>query len=693
MQKIYQLFVKYKSWYAILFLAILIEVFVCNGTSLRTLLVNKRNKEIAFTMNEELPYFTENVKLPPTNKDYKAYGKAITIENFPEDIYSFNFYIDSDEKVNATIFLKIESIDPVTNIQKIQTLSEKTVTLSKKGAYLNTYINKEQTSHAIINFYFYNQDITIDRIVVNQCNFSFCFLRAMLIFGILLLFYQMKNKRIEQLRYQKDDTKQKILFWGIVTSILTLLSVLYGCEHFCYPEKVTVDPYDTEEAMILQAEALRNGQLAFLLEPDERFQNMKNPYDISARYYYNTDYVFDTAYYNEKFYQYFSILPVLFFILPFRLITGFYVTTKVFNTILFILLLFLLSLLYQKTVNWFIKEISFFHYIVGYMTLIFGSNVINYARGLMYDIPVIFGLISLIIALLILMGLLQNTKKSYLKLVIAGIFTGFVVMSKPSLIGYYLIIFYLLIPFFKQELSQKKKSIWLKELVAFFLPLYLLGIIQMWLNNIRFGSIFEFGAVYQLTVADMQSHTGFTFPGFIKGAIKFLFTLPHINLREFPFINTYNNLYDYMGFNEYEYENSVAGILCIPVIWLLFLKKKIQKQYPMDKKLGELLSVILLTATILLTIVICFAGAAEAYSMDIKVMLVFGAILVGLKLLEQTYPDQNKDYQINRFLYILLCFLSILLVMPQSISTEGSLLENSYMPINIYLSHFFEFWT
>jgi uncharacterized integral membrane protein len=656
------------------------------------LFLEDRNISVDFRVDEAAQYFTESVTTPPTNTDYQSYNKSIVLTDLETNIYSINVYSKSYNKANATIILKKDFLNENTNTQKLETVAKKTICISNKGGYINTFIDVSNVQNVVLNMYIYGKDLDIEKIVINECNFKFNIIRAIIIYLFLIVAYKIKNKSIYRLKYNKDSKKQNLVFKIIAAIVLGLLFAFCVLEHFCYPEKLEVDPNNTKESMIMQAEAFRNGSIALLNEPDEILEGLENPYDISSRYYSNCDYVFDTAYYNGKFYQYFSALPVIFFILPFRLITGYYITTKVFNTFLFIILLFVLTILYKKLIDMFIKDISFFNFILGYLTLIFGSDVINYARGLMYDIPVVFGLISLILAILILLNLLNNKEKlKYLKLILVGIFTGFIVMSKPSLIAYYIIIFSLLLSYLKKDLISKNIKTLIKKIFAFIIPLSLMGIIQMWFNYVRFDSIFEFGALYQLTVADMRVHTGISLPILMKGIMKFLFTLPSISLFEFPFINTYDTMYYSMGLNEYEYENSVAGILIIPIIWLIFLKGKIKKEDKIDKKLVKIINIVLITSVTLIVIVTCYAGAAEAYSMDVKIMLVLFSLLIGFKLLEQSSKN-NISFEKYNFIFLVLCAISIFLVMPQSISTEGSLLENMYMPINIYLSHFFEFW-
>ena len=238
------------------------------------------------------------------------------------------------------------------------------------------------------------------------------------------------------------------------------------------------------------------------------------------------------------------------------------------------------------------------------------------------------------------------------------------------------------------------------NMLCFFVPLCILGLIQMWYNYIRFDSIFEFGAKYQLTVADMRIHMGFSLPAIIKGFAKYLFTLPKIDISEFPFTNLYNNLYYNTALNEYEYENFVSGILIIPIIWILFFKNKICTKN--NVVLKKVVNIIILISIIQIFIITCFAGTSQSYSVDIKLMLVIVSVLTGLKIIEENlnthvydssgYNKTSIKFKRYNSVFITLCIISVILVMPQSFSTESNLLDNMYLNININLSNFFEFW-
>ncbi len=71
----------------------------------------------------------------------------------------------------------------------------------------------------------------------------------------------------------------------------------------------------------------------------------------------------------------------------------------------------------------------------------------------------------------------------------------------------YLFISLIILPILAQKLiknvkSKNKKEV-IKELIAVMIPYITVGLALMYYNYIRFDSIFEFGAKYQLTINNM----------------------------------------------------------------------------------------------------------------------------------------------------------------------------------------------
>lgn len=95
----------------------------------------------------------------------------------------------------------------------------------------------------------------------------------------------------------------------------------------------------------MQTEAFVKGQVALLVEPSEELKSLSNPYDVTLRNEKNINYLYDTAYYNGSYYNYFGVAPILTCILPFRLLTGKYLPLYLWNLLFMTIAIFALYIL------------------------------------------------------------------------------------------------------------------------------------------------------------------------------------------------------------------------------------------------------------------------------------------------------------------------------------------------------------
>lgn len=62
--------------------------------------------------------------------------------------------------------------------------------------------------------------------------------------------------------------------------------------------------------------AIIDGKLNLPIEPDSRLEEIENTYDTTTRDIEQVKYIYDYAYYNGKYYVYFTILPQLLINVP-----------------------------------------------------------------------------------------------------------------------------------------------------------------------------------------------------------------------------------------------------------------------------------------------------------------------------------------------------------------------------------------
>ena len=168
----------------------------------------------------------------------------------------------------------------------------------------------------------------------------------------------------------------------------------------------------------------------------------------------------------------------------------------------------------------------------------------------------------------------------------------------------------------------------------------------MFLNYIRFDSILEFGAKYQLTSINVTTHIGITFGKIYAGLMEYIFKTPFINPLKFPFVfmNTNTSI---LYINEICYAQKVIGLISIPILYIYFIKGNIIKKTN-NKELKSFINISLILTIISIIIITCFGGIAEPYSIDYKLILALCAVILSLKWIEQnnTTATEKKHFDL-----------------------------------------------
>ena len=212
------------------------------------------------------------------------------------------------------------------------------------------------------------------------------------------------------------------------------------------------------------------------------------------------------------------------------------------------------------------------------------------------------------------------------------------------------------------------------------IPLGILAIFQMWLNYVRFDSILEFGAPYQLSGLNVTTSMGFSLNKAYAIIMEYLFRIPTINPLNFPFVFA-NCDTAFTAINEVCYENRLIGLAIIPILWAYLLNRNVKK----EKGLKWFIKLCIITSILGMLLAGCTGGICEAYSIDFKLVLSIGAVILLLKWLENGAEDKNK-------IFLILCITTILLMLPLGLTTESSLLSNFASDVSVALKNIFEFW-
>lgn len=642
---------KYKIILISILISLCIEIFICNYGFFRTLMVGNLNIEPEYTVEDN----------------------TIIISKIDSRVTSINFEY------------KKPLIDKVTYLPRYNYIgSSGQIELNPKIILKNDkqYINLD--THTICESMTIERitgsDLELTKIVLNHPNINIKCIRILLIFVVTAFIIKTKKEDIFSKKYDCMFKKTNRIFilnlsvFCIMISVYTILQ--FGTnELFIKPEDI-----DKSNSIFMQTEAIVNGQIELLEEPSEELKNMEDPYDNIKRDEEGIPYLYDVAYYNGNYYNYFGIAPVLTSILPFRLITGGYLQCYIFNILYLVIAIFALYFLYRKLIKRYVENISLCNFYLGFFAILFASNILTLLRGEKYDVVVSSGIAFILLSLNLAMSICESKKFKIPKLILLGITTALIVLSKPNLIIYYFIILFFILCSMK-KLSPKEKLI---DAIFIIVPLGVFAIFQMILNYVRFDSIFDFGAMYQLTGLNLSSCMLITFGKIYAGLVEYLFRLPTINPLKFPFVfaNVDTSL---IAINEICYENRLVGLVSLPILWVYLFKGHILKETD-KKEFKWFINLIIIISIFAIIINTCFGGICEAYSIDFKLMLSIGAVMLLLKWAEK---DENNT---KKKIVMSLCIATIVIMLPISLTTECVFLSNFGSDISVFWKNLFEFW-
>ncbi len=382
-------------------------------------------------------------------------------------------------------------------------------------------------------------------------------------------------------------------------------------------------------------DAILEGKTSINLEPSEELKNLENPYNPTQRV--GVEHSFDTAYYNGQYYVYFGIVPAILIFVPFKLLTGFYLPTNV-GTFLFVSLSMVAStmLMIQIYKRWFKKipfNLLFLFIIVGCIS---GLYVWNTWRMWVYELTLMAGYFFVQLGLICIFKATKDKEKVNLKyLFLACLSMALAVGCRPTLV----LASALLLPFLYKIVTQAYKNKLLKKTLLFVIVPYILVAIPLMLYNyVRFESIFEFGAKYQLTIVDVTNLSE-RYKDIPKGMYQYLLEPPHLQ-DEYPYIYTD---YSTKGHTtNYCSGGIVCGILFfnLTIISCIFWYKYYKKVK--DPILKGMMITLPIVGIIMCMLDVYMGGTIQRYAVDFFWMFSTVAMIIWFLMYENAHKERTK---------------------------------------------------
>ncbi len=536
-------------------------------------------------------------------------------------------------------------------------------------------INVSDKTKSKINKNFKINEIKINEkvpILINNVRLILCFIISL----VLLIVFKKSN--LYDIKF--NSKKAKLLY--LILIILSSIAVIKISTYNKYTNSVTQMNYNLSQYKNL-AEALKEKHFYLNLPVSDKLLALDNPYDRNLRnseLEAGKDYYWDYAFYNNKYYSYFGVVPCLLTYLPYFLITGSHLPNNIGVSLSVIFLIISCFYLLYQIINKYFNKTSMIHYLILTMFLILTSGItLALSDVIFYYIPIIFGISF---ACLGLGFYLKST--SYDKLKIKYLFLGSLCMAliagcRPQLLLSSFFAIPIFWKYFKNKELFSKKS--LKETLIFIVPFIIIAIFLMYYNYARFNSPFDFGANYNLTTNDMTKR-GIVFDRVFLGLYSYLFETARINVI-FPFIHGHHIATSYIGitinermFGGYFFTN----IICLLSLFILKFKNMIKNK--------PLYHIALLSPIFAIIIIIAdtqMAGILARYICDFAWLFTLSTIIIILTLLKE-----NKLNKTIKNLIIVLIFLAIVLNILNYL--DGNYLYKLNQELFYKLYYMFMFW-
>jgi hypothetical protein len=334
---------------------------------------------------------------------------------------------------------------------------------------------------------------------------------------------------------------------------------------------------------------------------------------------------------------------------------------------------------------WF-KKVNFLMFISGAAAVCFSNIFWLIARPSFYELAEAAAIAFLLLALNMLFATLSPGRGTGRRLILAGLFFGLMVASRPTFIFYIAAALPFLFKSIVKEAASLKKR--LTRVLCFFTPLGVFAILIGGYNYLRFGSPFDFGIEYQLTVSDLRYNKITNFVQVINGFYHYFLQPLSIDLK-FPFFHVVSVIPSSAA--EYYFNFPTAGIFCFPLMIVLVAAVYIIKRSMREDRLKKWFIAIMLICCLLITYLdITLAGVLMRYTLDIYPMLLICALVLWMEI--YLYFSRHGAGAPVTKLFAATAAATILITCFTCVVGENNLFSQNQPALYQYVSGIFEFW-
>ncbi|WP_282209402.1 hypothetical protein [Parvibacter caecicola] len=381
------------------------------------------------------------------------------------------------------------------------------------------------------------------------------------------------------------------------------------------------------------ARAMADGHLYLDEEPPQWLQEMEDPYDKGARdeaqKQSGEPYLFDVAYYDGHYYVYFGVVPVVLFYLPFYLLTGANFPTAIGVLVMAIAFMLGCSALLDRFSRNNFKSVSLGLYLLLQVPLVCCCGILYLVKfPTFYSFPIMCGLTFSVWGLYFWMRG-RTSRRPCLCYFAGSLCMALVLGCRPQLVLLSCLAFPLFWrPFITEGRIRTREG--RRQFACLVAPYLLVGGAIMAYNAARFGSPFNFGANYNLTVNDMTKR-GWQI-GRLAPALFAYFLQPPCANGVFPFLQPEPFATTYMG--QTVKEATFGGIFaCLPLLWLLPFAPRLlrwRRQARQTRTVFGVVCVLLASGVVIALLDAEMAGILQRYYADFSFMFLAATVLLVL---------------------------------------------------------------
>lgn len=438
-------------------------------------------------------------------------------------------------------------------------------------------------------------------------------------------------------------------------------------------------------------DALIVRQLYLPDRPDNSIQSAERPYDVTYRNHYNVQYQWDRAYFKGRYYAYFGAVPIVLTFLPFKLLTGENLPL-VFAVLVFALFAIAgLFALTRTVVTTFFPGAPFGALLLTILGVIAISSVPwALRRAQIYELSSVSGITFAIWGVWFTLRTVLAQRddpapsrwgliRTALMALLAGGCSALAVGCRPTMALNFLWV-PALIPMIRFHRKAIRAYILLTS--SYTLPVLVVALILMRYNQLRFGSIFEFGFSYQLSLPNASLGRITTAPGAVFLSVLAYLFHPFTLSAQFPYLSP--ALLGTLPYHGYiAHETSMAGVFAFPFAWGVAALIRNRRRASTRNLSAFLFGALLSALALLLTV--SFVAILYRYTLDFA--WIAGIVAVCGWLVWRDERSLNPDRGFAAAVWI-----TVLIALGLSLNGDHAWFE-SVNPIQFSrLRYLFSFW-